>query len=406
MGKKELKVALFLAWRSLIRGNRSSLVLNVLIISMVFTNMIFFPALMNGIGQDIRKNVVAYQISDILVQPKSGTGSITDLGSALDLINGMPGVERASPQYTLGANLKFRGRFLGATVNAIRPRDEALVSPVATKLVAVDYLGENDRGEVIIGSGVAGSPNILEEDEYTPSLGGVRVGDSITVEYVNGVTKDYRVKGIFSTGRYEVDNRVITTWEDMKEVTGKPLDEAEFITVRVKPGYSDDVVKNQLLSYGIMDKVQTSGDVLDKGLGRALASFSIIGTISLVVSLVIAVVVLFIVIMIKTLNNRRQIGILKAIGVDNPVIMNSYGFQVVIISIAGILLGFAFTGLLVFYMSYHPLVTPEFQAVPYVTLVDLATNGLILFVASVIAGYLPAWKVARENIQDVMRGMG
>ncbi len=406
MGKKELKVALFLAWRSLIRGNRSSLVLNVLIISMVFTNMIFFPALMNGIGQDIRKNVVAYQISDILVEPKSGTGSITDLGSTLDLINRMPGVERASPQYTLGATLKFRSRILGATVYAIRPGDEALVSPIPAKMVAGDYLGENDRGEVIIGSGVAGSPNVLEEDEYTPSLGGVRVGDSITAEYVNGVTKDYRVKGIFSTGRYEVDNRVFTTWEDMREVTGKPLDEAEYITVKLKPGYSDTAVKNQLLSYGIMEKVQTSGDVLDKGLGRALASFSIIGTISLVVSLVIAVVVLFIVIMIKTLNNRRQIGILKAIGVDNPVIMNSYGFQVVIISGAGILLGFAFTGLLVFYMSYHPLVTPEFQAVPYVTLVDLATNGLILFVASVIAGYLPAWKVARENIQDVMRGMG
>jgi putative ABC transport system permease protein len=273
-------------------------------------------------------------------------------------------------------------------------------------MVAGDYLGENDRGEVIIGSGVAGSPNVLEEDEYTPSLGGVRVGDSITAEYVNEVTKDYRVKGIFSTGRYEVDNRVFTTWEDMREVTGKPLDEAEYITVKLKPGYSDTAVKNQLLSYGIMEKVQTSGDVLDKGLGRALASFSIIGTISLVVSLVIAVVVLFIVIMIKTLNNRRQIGILKAIGVENPVIMNSYGFQVVIISGAGILLGFAFTGLLVLYMSYHPLVTPEFSAVPYVTPADLATNGLILFIASVIAGYLPAWKVARENIQDVMSGMG
>jgi putative ABC transport system permease protein len=404
MGKKELKVAFFLAWRSLVRGNRSSLFLNVLIISMVFTNMIFFPALMNGIGQDITKQVIRYQISNILIEPKRGTGYITDLGSTLDLINGMPGVERATPQYTMGANLKFRGRILGSTVYAIRPREEKSVSPLYTNMIAGSYLGDNDKGEVIIGASVAGSPNVLEADEYTPSLGGVRVGDSITVEYVNDFTKEYRVKGIFSTGRFDIDSRVFTTWEDMEEVTGKTLDQAAYITVKVKPGYSDQEVKNELLQYGVMEKVQTSRDVLDKGLGRALASFSIIGFISLLVSLVIAVVVLFIVIMIKTLNNRRQIGILKAIGVDKAVIMNSYGFQVIILSITGILMGFAFTGLLVLYMTYNPMVTPEFSATPYVTFTDLAANGLILFIASVIAGYLPAWKVARENIQDVMRG--
>jgi putative ABC transport system permease protein len=404
MGKKELKVALFLAWRSLIRGNRSSLFLNVLIISMVFTNMIFFPALMNGIGQDITRTVIDYQISNIFIEPKKGNSYINDLSATLALINGMPGVERATPQYTTGATLKFRGRILGSTIYAIEPREEKYVTPLSTKMTGGSYLGDNDIGEMIIGSIVAGSPNVLEADEYQPSLGGVRVGDSVTVEYANGVTKDYRVKGIFSTGKYQVDSQVFVTWEDMKGVTGGPLDKAPYITVKIKPGYSDQEVKNQLLQYGVMEKVQTSKDVLDKGLGRALASFSIIGFISLLVSLVIAVVVLFIVIMIKTLNNRRQIGILKAIGVDKTVIMHSYGFQVIILSTAGILMGFVFTGLLVLYMTYNPMVTPEFSATPYVTFVDLAENGLILFIASVIAGYLPAWKVARENIQDVMRG--
>ena len=404
MGKKELKVAFFLAWRSLIRGNRSSVLLNVLIISMVFTNMIFFPALINGIGQDITKRVIEYQISNILIEPKTGNDYITDLGATLGLINGMPGVERATPHYTMGATLKFRGRVLGSTISAIQSREEKYVSPLYTKIVAGSYLGDNDQGEVIIGSNVAGSPNVLEADEYSPSLGGVRVGDSIAIEYVNGFRKNYRVKGIFSTGTFDLDNQVFTTWEDMKGVTGETLDKASYITVKIKTGYSDQFVKDELLQYGVMEKVQTSHDVLDKSLGQNLASFSIIGFISLIVSLVIAVVVLFIVIMIKTLNNRRQIGILKAIGVDRTVIMNSYGFQVIILSIAGILMGFVFTGLLVLYMTYYPMVTPQFSATPYVTFTDLAMNGLILFVASVIAGYLPAWKVARENIQDVMRG--
>jgi putative ABC transport system permease protein len=215
--------------------------------------------------------------------------------------------------------------------------------------------------------------------------------------------KEYRVKGIFQTGNFEIDNRMIVSWEDMQTVVGECLNYAHYITVRVKSGYSDSFVKNELLQYGVREKVQTTDDLLDKGIGRALASFSIIGFISMIVSLVIAVVVLFIVIMIKTLSNRKQIGILKAIGVEKSVIMHSYGFQVILLSIAGILVGFLFTGLIVVYMTYNPMVTPEFLATPYVTALDLVFNGIILFTASVISGYFPAWKVSRENIRQVIR---
>jgi putative ABC transport system permease protein len=404
MAKKELKVSLFLAWRSLVRGNRSSVLLNVLIISMVFTNMMFFPALMSGIGVDIKEQIVAYQTSNILIEPAKGDQYISDLDTLLDRVNGMPGVERATPHYQMGATLKFRGRLLGSTIHAIRPGEEKYVSPLHTTMIAGSYLGESDTGEAIIGELVAGSPNVREEDEFNPSLGGVRVGDSVLIEFANGFEKEYRVKGIFRTGNYDMDNRVLVTWEDMEEVVGEPLDYAPYITVRVKPDYSESMVKNQLLQYGLREKVQTTDDLLNKGIGRALASFSIIGLISMLVSLVIAVVVLFIVIMIKTLHNRRQIGILKAIGVERSVIMHSYGFQVIILSIAGILLGFVFTGLIVVYMTYYPMVTPEFSATPYVTPFDLAFNGMVLFAASVMSGYLPAWKVARQNIQQVLRG--
>jgi putative ABC transport system permease protein len=403
MAKKELKVAFFLAWRSLLRGNRSSVLLNILIIGMVFTNMMFFPALMAGIGVDIKDQIISYQTSNIMIGPAKGEQYITDLDTVLAKVNGMPGVERATPHYQTGATLSYRGRLLGATVDAIQPREETYISPLYTTLIAGSYLGESDMGEAIIGSNLAGSANILPEEEFTPSLGGVRVGDSILAEYGNGVKKEYRVKGIYQTGNFEMDSRMIVSWEDMETVRGESLDYAPYITVKVKEGYSESFVKNELLQYGLREEVQTTDDLLDKGIGRALASFSIIGFISMLVSLVIAVVVLFIVVMIKTLNNRKQIGILKAIGVEKSVIMHSYGFQVILLSIAGILVGFFFTALITLYMTYYPMVTPEFSATPYVTPLDLATNGIILFAASVISGYFPAWKVSRENIRQVIR---
>jgi putative ABC transport system permease protein len=403
MGKKELKVAFLLSLRSLQRGSRSSTLMTVLIVSLCFTNMIFLPGLFNGIGQSITKQVVDYEVSNVLVTPRPGDQYITDLSATLDLINRMPGVERATPHYTKAATLKYGDRMLGVGVRAIVPSDEKYVSPLYTKMIAGNYLGDGDTGEVIIGKSVAGDPSIRQEDEFQPSLGGVRVGDSITIEYGNGYTRDYQVKGIYFTGWSEADNTVYVTMSDMEIVEGKALDRADYITVKAKPGYSEKFIKDELQSYGVAEEVQTTADLLSKSLGRVLQSFAIINTVSLIVSIVITTVVLFVVITIKTLTSRRQIGILKAIGVDKEVIMHTYGFQVIILAAFGIVLGIILTSLLALYMSVHPVVTPEWSAYLYLTPTDIITNSLILFGAAIVAGYIPAWRIAQEDIQKSMR---
>jgi putative ABC transport system permease protein len=405
MGKKELKVAFLLALRSLQRGSRSSTILTILIIGMCFTNMIFLPSMFAGIGQGITRQLVDYETSNVLVSPKTGEQYITDLSSTLALINGMPGVQRASPQYSKGATLKYRQRVLGVSVRAISPSAEKEVSPVYTKMVAGSYLGEEDTGEIIIGKPTAGDATVRQEDEFQDSLGGVRVGDSITVEYGNGYTKDYRVKGIYYTGWSPTDQAVFVTWTDMELVEGKPLDKASYLTVKTKPGYSEQFIKNELLSYGVGEngKVQTMTDLLSKSVGKVLQSFAIINMVSLIVSVIITTVVLFIVITIKTLSSRKQIGILKAIGVDKEVIMHNYGFQVMILGVLGILLGIIITLILAAYMYGHPIVTPEWSAYLYITPWDILFNSVILFCAAVVAGYVPAYQVSREDIQSAMR---
>jgi putative ABC transport system permease protein len=189
----------------------------------------------------------------------------------------------------------------------------------------------------------------------------------------------------------------------MEQVEGKPLDFADYITVRAKPGTSEKFIKDELQQYGVSQKVQTTADLLAKSMGRALQSFAIINMVSLIVSIIITTVVLFIVITIKTINSRRQIGILKAIGVDKEVIMHNYGFQVIIMAVLGIILGLVITLIMAAYLAAYPIVTPEWSATLYLTPMDLLMNSLILFAAALVAGYVPAYQVSREDIQDAMR---
>ena len=74
----------------------------------------------------------------------------------------------------------------------------------------------------------------------------------------------------------------------------------------------------------------------------------------------------------------------------------------VILAIVGFL-GILLTSLLTLYMSVNTVVTPEWSAYIYLTPMDIVTNSLILFGAAIVAGYIPSWRIAQEDIQKSMR---
>lgn len=395
------RVPFFLALRSLQRGNLGSLILTVVIVGMVFTNMIFMPSIITGAIVNYERQTVDTYTSDILIEPKEDFRYIEDLTALLDKVNRVPGVKRASPHYAAGAVLRYKGKALSMAVEAVQPRDEELVTTLSTYMEEGTYLGDGDTGEIILGRYVAGFADSSED--FLPSLGGVRVGDTITAEYTNGVVREYRVKGIFRTYSFNTDYLVFTTWDEMEIVEGRDLDEATTVLVKTDPGADENAVKKTLLRYGVQEDVQTWLDFLGNAYRNAVESYNILNNITVVVSLVIAAVVLFVVIMIKTLNSRRQIGILLAIGIRKDIIINSYLFQVLILAILGIIFGILVVLGLTAYFTAFPIEFPEGNISPYIVPADIGINALYLFGASALAGYIPAWRIANKEILESMR---
>jgi len=397
-----LQLSFFLGLRSLQRGNIGSLVMTVVIIGMVFTNMIFLPSVITGAIKNFEKQTIEYQSGNIIIEPKKDAEYIDDLENLLARVNRVPGVMRAAPHFDIGGVMKFKGNRLPSSIIAIRPHDESMVTGVSRRMAEGQYLGEGDTGVIVIGKLVAGHED--ESEDLMPSLGGVTAGDSIDVEYTNGVTRTYRVKGIFETKSFTVDPLVYITWEELESVRGEPIDRATAVLIRTIPGEDEREVKFSLIGMGIQEKIKTWQDLLGKAFAQVVQSYSVINNISTAVSLVIAIVVIFIVIMIKTLNNRRQIGILKAIGVHRTTIAFSYVFQVIILAIMGIIFGIFILFALDQYFAVYPMVFPEGDIRPAFTLADIASNAVLLFIASAIAGFIPAWQIAREDILTAMRG--
>jgi putative ABC transport system permease protein len=396
------KVSLFLAKRAIQRGGRGGLVLNVVIIALVFTNMILLPSIISGSVNLYYEQSIDYETADIIIKPAEDERFITDIGALTETVNRVPGVERSSPRYALGATINHQARSVSLPVTAFDPRDEVEVTKIHTRMRDGEFLGSGDSGEILLGAFLAG--NADESKDLFESLGGVEVGDSVEVIYSNGVVKDYRVKGIFETKSITVDMIAFVTWDEMEAVLGGPADDATGLLVKVTSPDEVDAVKTELLSHGVREDVRTWRETMTTAVDDALESFSIINSISMLVSLIIAVVVIFIVIMIKTMNNRKQIGILKAIGIDREIIIHGYVLQVLFICLLGTVLGLLIVQGLMVYFTANPMKFPDGDVVPLFEPLALLTNALWLFAASAVAGYIPAWRIASENILDAMRG--
>jgi putative ABC transport system permease protein len=221
---------------------------------------------------------------------------------------------------------------------------------------------------------------------------------------VNGVSRDYRIKGIFQTKSYQTDYMVFVSWNEIEDVLGYPLDKSVEILVKTEPGTREDRVKKTMMSFGIKEDVKTWKEQAGGLFDESIESFQIINNITLLVSLIIAIVVLFIVIMIKTLHNRREIGVLKAIGIDEDIIIQSYVLQTLIIGIIGIVIGFCIIQTLILYFSVYPIEFPDGNVSLYVESGIMIESAILLLIASVIAGYFPAMRIAKEDILTAMRG--
>lgn len=396
-----LKVASFLASRSLKRGGRGGSLLLVIIVALVFTNMLFLSSLIQGAVQLFNENTIEYSTSDILIVPGGEERYIHEVDAVLTKVNSVPGVRRSSARYTIGATLYSRKNALSLPVTAFRPGDEREVTGIHLRMMEGEYLSEHDSGEIVIGSLVAG--NADESMDIFESLKGVRVGDSIEVIYANGARKEYRVKGIFNTKFYQTDYSVFVTWEEMERVLGGENREASNVAVKVEQGRDLDAMVRSLMRFGVQEDVKTWKAAMGQAVEQAVESYGIINSITVLVSLVIAVVVIFVVNMIKALNSRRQIGIMRAIGIERSIVLQSTLFQVMFLAFLGTMLGLLIMQGLIMYFQLFPLEFPEGNVSLYVSSQDMFTHAVLLFITSSIAGVIPVWRITGEPVLEAMR---
>ncbi len=397
----DIKVGILSAKSSIKRGNKKTLAFIIFVLALIFMNLVFLPSMIGGVS-GMFTDFMQYPYGDIVIEPMGDNPYINNADSVLQKVRAVPDVSAATKRLDAGVSIQYKQKVVGSTITGLLPSEEYDVSNYHNIIVDGEFLGDLARDEIIIGAmlveGYFGS-------ETYDNLGGVRVGSLVDVTYSNGVVRTYKVKGIMEGTWEGTDLNALIHYKEIQDVFGLDGSEATSVVMRVKNPQDAAKVKGKIISVGVNEPVFTNAEKSDAILRQAMQSIDMINVVSKYVSLIIGAALILIIIYINVLNRKREIGILKAVGISPSSIVISYAFISMFYVVMGILAGLVLYFISMFYFKANPVMFYEnIKLVPEIQVGLIINSIFTMLIMSVIAGIIPAWRVSKESILEAIWG--
>lgn len=410
-----LKVGWFLALRQVKGSSRATTTLIIFVMVLTFLNLVVVRGVLVGLiegSTDVYKSGYA---GDILITPLPKKDYIENSPSILSQIRELPWVEAVTYRYveggTVEANYKTRINLTdqpnaaSGQIAGIDPEIEDAATNLSDKVIEGSYLSPADTDSILIGANFLRKYLDLEVPGLT-LLEDVEVGDKVLVS-VGENTKEFFVKGIMQGKVDQVDFRMFMTDTTLRNLIGRTDYNVDEMTIVLKPETDPNLVKDIIIRSGVGDyaRVQTWEESLPKFLIDIKNTFGLLGNVVGTIGLVAASITIFIVIFVNAITRRKFIGILKGIGIDSMAIEFSYVLQSFFYALIGISIGLLILyGFLVPFIEAHPIKFPFSDGILVAEIPNTFARAATLVVATLIAGFIPARIVVKQNTLDAILG--
>lgn len=382
-----MKAWLFLAMKDMYKRRRETLMV-ILAITIGVVGPLFTTGLNNGMQEAFVGNTVNVYTGHLQIQPNTGDDFIPKSESVLSKVTGIKGIVGAAPRLTGGVDIESRTEKMGIAIFGVKPSLEEKASTLSKTLEKGEFLDDRDKNELLVGTSLS---EVMKID----------VGDTVILTNQDKKDEEFRVKGIISTGTFELDRyAIISTYDTVKEFIGK--DQASNIIIRLEN--PDESIKYKL----ILQKETTLPNVktwqeLSAGMAGMIETFGVISMMTSGISVFVAAIAISLIIYTTVRNKIRQIGVLKAIGARGEMILKIYLAEALFIGIIGTSLGTIIGLFLIQGMQQNPLImTPEYGMKliirPWITINSIMAADLSILITCIIGGIYPAIIAARTNI--------
>lgn len=398
-----LRVALFLAARSLARSNYGIAAATTLMMLLIYMSLLFLPSLIQGAINRVNAQLVNTLTSDIVITPAGRTASIDNVGPYLAQIRGTAGVKAATDVYHVGTQVSYGARSGSWPVEAIDPVSYRAVFTTLDNIVEGRALTPQDTNQVLLGIGIAGAGETNVRG-YRASLQTVHSGARVSVTLVNGRSVTLTVIGIYNNQFPQSDSDAYVTMTEAGRLLPASRDRATAIYVRTRSGVDVSQEVSRLASLRSGMNFQTSAD-LGAAVQDQTAAFRLISNILKIVSLLTAAITIFTITYIDLVSKRRQIGIERAIGIKSRAIVFSYVLKAWAYALAGVGTGFVlFRYAVTPVVASHPFHFPNGPVTLATTWNEMIRDLIILIVVATLAALAPAIRSVRIRILDAIWG--
>jgi len=410
-----LKVGWFLAIRQLKRSSYATTGLIIFVMMLTFLNLVVVRGVLVGLIQGSEEVYKTAYAGDIIISVLPKKSYIEDSPTVIEQIKNLPWIKSYSARYIIGgkveAGYKERVRVTdapnsaGGSITGINPINEENTTGVASKIIEGRFLTSSDTDSIVLGADLLKKYVPVESPGFS-LLENVEVGDKVRIT-VNGNIKEMTIIGIIRSKAGEVDSRVFMLDTTLRSFIGRTDYNVDEIAIALKPGVDSIMVKNTLKAgrAGEVARVQTAEEALPKFLLDIKATFALLGNVVGSIGLVVASITIFIVIFVNAITRRKFIGILKGIGINAVAIEFAYVLQSVFYASIGIAAGLAVLyGVLVPYVDANPIKFPFSDGILVAELGSTLFRAGMLMIATLIAGYIPARIVVKQNTLDAILG--
>jgi lipoprotein-releasing system permease protein len=415
MFERSLKTGWFLSIRQIRRASLWTNILIIFVMTLTFLNLVVVSGILVGLIAGSSNAFREQYSGDILITNLKNKDYIQNTPIIIKNLESIPEVKFITTRYTAGAraeanyknktNLNDKSNSVGIQVVGINPQAEDRATNLAKFIVEGEYFDGNDEGSVLVGSALLKKYSRV----VTPSLElleNVEVGSKIRVS-IGNYQKEVTVKGIIKSKIQSTSNRIFFTDDELRKILNRSDYGANEIAVKLIPGTDPLIIEALLKADGFekfsnIDTWEEAQGQFYKDLGSTFVILSnMIGSIGLTV----ASITVFIVIFINAITRRKFIGILKGIGISGTALEISYVIQSLFYAIIGSGLGLLLLfGFLKPYIDLHPIDFPFSDGILVATFSGTSIRVGLLFVITMIAGYIPARIVTRQNTLDSILG--
>jgi ABC-type lipoprotein release transport system permease subunit len=354
-------------------------------------------------------------VGDVVITPRAEEEHILETPTILRTLQTYPEIRGYSVRYQgageLEGNYKER-RDLRAErdvasvrVTGIDPVQEDTMSNLSKNIIEGEYLDPDEEGYILVGAYYI-KEYAQQYGDIFESIEDIHPGDTVRLT-AGDISKEFVVKGIVRSKVDEVSLNTYIPEREFRRVFGRLDQNADQIVMKLDDPSTNTKIKESLLASGFGEngKIQTFEESVPKFLADIKNTFNVLGTFIGSIGIVVASITIFIIIFINALSRRRHIGILKGIGVDAGVIEIAYVLQAAFYALAGSLVGALITyGILIPYFDANPIKFPFSDGILVADPVSTFYKFIVLFVITLIAGYLPAKIITRQNTLNSILG--